>query len=140
MTAAVILLSLSVHLGLLPKTPFYWHPPLLFSFPPQLWRLITPLLVTGPQLSIVLDTYWLYKYLGQLEGSAKFAKSSDLVWYLVFVGGVIQVRGFSFLLISPADLGPFCFLFFSFQMQLLAPLARALFNGSMSTPGFYEED
>ena len=94
MTPAILALSLGVHLGLVSASPFYWFPPALFGFPPQVWRLVTPFLVTGPMLGIPFDTYWLYRYLTQLEtGHAKFPNTSDLVWYLMFVGGIIQVRG-----------------------------------------------
>jgi Derlin-2/3 len=89
----VFVFSLAVHLGFLPGEPFGWHPPSVFGgLPPQLWRLVSPFFLTGPQLGILFDTFWLYRYLGQLEvGSAKFARTSDLVWYLVFVGGVIEI-------------------------------------------------
>lgn len=30
----------------------------LMQFPPQLWRLISPFLVTGPDLGILFDTYF----------------------------------------------------------------------------------
>ena len=85
-------LSLGVHLGLVSPAPFFWYPPAILTLPPQVWRLVTSFLVTGPQLGILFDTYWLYRYLMQLEvGHPKFPHTSDLVWYLVFVGGVIQV-------------------------------------------------
>jgi Derlin-2/3 len=92
MTTVVLLFSLAVHLGAMSGAPFAWYPPSIFRMPPQLWRFVTPFFLTGPQLGILFDTYWLYRYLTQLEvGNSKFPKTSDLVWYLVFVGGTIQI-------------------------------------------------
>lgn len=60
--------------------------------PPQIWRLATNFLLAGPKLGMVLDPYFLFSYLRQLEvGSAKFSRKEDVVWYLVTVSGIILV-------------------------------------------------
>lgn len=58
--------------------------------------------MTGPQLSIVFDTYFMYNYMSQLEtGHPRMPRKADLLWYLIFVGGVIMV-GLSSPLLSRA--------------------------------------
>jgi Derlin-2/3 len=92
LTTVVFFFSLACYTGLLPFMEFIYLGPLIFKMPPQLWRLATSSIITGKDLSILFDTYWLYQYLKQLEtGHPKFPKKSDLVWYLLFVLAVIQV-------------------------------------------------
>ncbi|KAL6402436.1 Derlin-like protein [Ilyonectria robusta] len=92
LTSITAVLSLSVHLGLL---PFYWfihHPFYLWMFPPQIWRLVTCYLITGSGLSLLFDSYFLYHYLSQLEiGNPRFPRKADVVWYLMFISGTILV-------------------------------------------------
>ncbi|KAL1895210.1 hypothetical protein Sste5346_005355 [Sporothrix stenoceras] len=39
-----------------------------------------------PKLGMLLDPYFLYSYLSQLEvGNARFARREDLIWYLSFI-------------------------------------------------------
>lgn len=71
---------------------FVFYPQLIWKMPPQLWRFGTAFLLTGPSLSLLFDTYFLYSYLSQLEvGNPRFPRKEDLVWYLMFVGGTIMV-------------------------------------------------
>jgi len=85
-------ISLAVHTGLLPGWWFVWAPRLLWMFPPQIWRFATAFLITGPNLGLLFDTYFLYSYLSQLEiGNPRFPRKEDLIWYLMFVGGTIMV-------------------------------------------------
>lgn len=91
-SSAAFLLSVSVHFKFLPAWWFVFHPRFLWKVPPQLWRLGTTFLITGPNLGLLLDTYFLYSYLSQLEiGNPRFSRKEDLAWYLIFVGGTIMV-------------------------------------------------
>lgn len=71
---------------------FYFHYLEIFKFPPEIWRFVTSFLLTGPKLGIVMDTYFIFQYLSQLETThPKFNRKEDLLWYLVFCGLVIVV-------------------------------------------------
>lgn len=92
LATAAFLLSIGVHLGFMPGWWFVFYPQLIWKMPPQLWRFGTAFLLTGPNLSLLFDTYFLYSYLSQLEiGNPRFPRKEDLVWYLMFVGGTIMV-------------------------------------------------
>lgn len=59
---------------------------------PQLWRLVSTFLITGPKLGMIFDPYFLFTYAGQLETeSVKFSQPGDFFVYLVFVCVVILV-------------------------------------------------
>jgi Derlin-2/3 len=59
---------------------------------PEIWRLVTPFLLTGPKLGLILDPYFLYTYGSQLETEAsRFQQPGDFFTYLVFVAVVILV-------------------------------------------------
>jgi Derlin-2/3 len=58
LTAAVVAVSTLVYGGLLSAYPILFASEKLFSLPPQLWRLVTPFLLTKPKLSIILDPYF----------------------------------------------------------------------------------
>ncbi|TQS33105.1 hypothetical protein Golomagni_06561 [Golovinomyces magnicellulatus] len=86
------LLSLGFWSGLVDGSSFFYYPPAVWKFPPQLWRLFTGFCITGKDLSIIFDTYFLYSYMSQLEtGHPRTAKTEDMLWYLTFVGGTILV-------------------------------------------------
>ena len=89
---AIFVSSVAVYSGMIASSPFFFHYSQLFQFPPPLHRLVTSFLITGPQLAVLLEPYFIYSYLSQLEkGNSKFARKEDLVWYLMFVGSVIIV-------------------------------------------------
>ena len=78
---------------------FYW---LLFAKDyvftvrtfPQVWRLVTNFLITGPKLGMILDPYFLYTYCSSLEMTAsRFSQPGDFLVYLVFVNLIILVSG-----------------------------------------------
>ena len=72
--------------------PFYFHWRLLWAFPPGIHRFVTSFLLTGPGLSVLFDTYFVFTYLSQLEkNNSKFTRKEDLIWYLMFVGTIIIV-------------------------------------------------
>lgn len=99
--------SAGIVLGVLPAKYFIFHPFYLFQFPPQIWRIVSSFFVTSPGLGLLLDTYFLYTYLSQLEvGNPRFPRKEDLIWYLTFVCGTILVAnhftGFGFMTFLPA--------------------------------------
>lgn len=61
---------------------------------PQLWRLVTGFILTGPKLGMILDPYFLYTYGSALETeAARFSQPGDFFVYLIFVALVILVSG-----------------------------------------------
>ncbi|KLU93185.1 hypothetical protein MAPG_12122 [Magnaporthiopsis poae ATCC 64411] len=96
LAAAVFVTSVGVRLlGVIPAGWLYLDPYHLVTPPPQIWRLATNFLVSGPQLGIVLDPYFLFSYLKQLETSnPKFSKKEDVVWYLMTVSTMILVLNY----------------------------------------------
>lgn len=89
-----MLLSVPAHMGVI---EFYWlvfAPYMVFTFRriPQLWRVFTSFILTGPKLSMILDPYFLYTYCSQLETTAaRFSGPGDFFVYLVFVCTIILV-------------------------------------------------
>jgi hypothetical protein len=49
--------SALVHGGLMSAMRIIYATPLLYKFPPELWRLLSPFLLTGPDFSFVFDLY-----------------------------------------------------------------------------------
>lgn len=87
----ILVTSLSTHVfGLLPFSWLLFHQSFLFQMPPQIWRLVTAFLISTPKLGIIMDPYFVYQYLGQLErGNPKFTRKEDVLWYLMTVGSMI---------------------------------------------------
>ncbi|KAK4242484.1 hypothetical protein C8A03DRAFT_29242 [Achaetomium macrosporum] len=95
---AILITSISVHFGLLSAWWIYFTEDRLFRLPPEIWRLATTFLLSGPQLSIILDPYFAYQYLKQLETqNPKFPRKEDVLWYLITVGGFIILINRAFL-------------------------------------------
>jgi membrane associated rhomboid family serine protease len=102
--AAALSLSILGWTGFLPISWLVFHPYYLWKFPPEIWRLPTSFLLTGPKMSILFDTYFLYQYMSQLEmGHPKFPRKEDLLWYLLFVSGVVVVGVFFLFLLGPIN-------------------------------------
>jgi hypothetical protein len=60
---------------------------------PQIWRLVTPFLITGPKFGLLMDPYFLYTYGSGLESrSPRFTESGSFFVYNVFVMACILVR------------------------------------------------
>ncbi|KAI9049287.1 hypothetical protein LZ554_007133 [Drepanopeziza brunnea f. sp. 'monogermtubi'] len=79
-------LSISVYSGLLSGYYVLFHLSLLWRLPPQIWRLATSFLLTGKDLSILFDTYFLYTYGSKLEtASPRFSGPGDFFTYILFV-------------------------------------------------------
>jgi Derlin-2/3 len=59
---------------------------------PQIWRLITPFLITGPKFGLLMDPYFLFTYGSGLEqGSPRFTEPGSFFIYNVFIMGTILV-------------------------------------------------
>ncbi|KAK0940451.1 hypothetical protein LTR29_008039 [Friedmanniomyces endolithicus] len=110
-TAAAVLLSTPTWMGLI--NPYYVvflrEKLLTLTSVPQIWRLVTPFILTGPKLGLLLDPYFLYTYGSQLELEAsRFTQPGDFFMYLVFVATVILLLGGvwlqGILLLSPLTL------------------------------------
>ncbi|KAK3308896.1 Der1-like family-domain-containing protein [Chaetomium strumarium] len=90
LATAILITSVSVYFGLLSTSWIYFTEDRLFRLPPEIWRLATSFLLSGPQLGILLDPYFAYQYLKQLETqNPKFPRKEDVLWYLMTVGGFI---------------------------------------------------
>ena len=60
---------------------------------PEIWRLITPFLLTGPKFGLLMDPYFLYTYGSGLErGSPRFTEPGSFFVYNAFVMSFILVR------------------------------------------------
>ncbi|PKS07993.1 hypothetical protein jhhlp_006605 [Lomentospora prolificans] len=63
-----------------------WHTDHIFKFFPEVWRYPTSFLLTHPSWGMLLDPYFLYIYLSELEkGNPRFPRREDILWYLFFV-------------------------------------------------------
>lgn len=56
--AAILVTSITVHLGVLPYAWFYFTEDRLWRIPPEIWRLATSFLLSSPALGIILDPYF----------------------------------------------------------------------------------
>ncbi|KAF4985780.1 hypothetical protein FDECE_16315 [Fusarium decemcellulare] len=88
-TATVVLsgtcLARILSLGLFIHHPFY-----LWQFPPQIWRLVTCFFLSDHPISLLMDSYFLYRYCVSMEmGNPRFPRKVDLVWYILFICGTI---------------------------------------------------
>lgn len=92
LTTAIAVTSIGCYLGLLPFAWFYFATDRLFRIPPEIWRPVTSFFLTTPKEGIILDPYFAYQYLSQLEtANTKFPRKEDVLWYLITVGTFIIV-------------------------------------------------
>ncbi|KAK3378303.1 Der1-like family-domain-containing protein [Podospora didyma] len=90
LATAILVTSITAHLGMLPYAWFYFTEDRLFRLPPEIWRLVTSFFLSTPSLGIILDPYFTYMYLSQLETTnPKFPRKEDALWYLITVGAFI---------------------------------------------------
>ncbi|KAL2262467.1 hypothetical protein VTK26DRAFT_1198 [Humicola hyalothermophila] len=98
LATAILVTSISAHFGLVPYEWLYFTEDRLFRLPPEIWRPVTSFLLSSPQLGIIMDPYFAFQYLSQLEmTNPKFPRKEDVLWYLITVGGMILVGSFRFL-------------------------------------------
>ncbi|KAL1957100.1 hypothetical protein VTO42DRAFT_6358 [Malbranchea cinnamomea] len=90
--AGMFIESLLVHGGFLSFYRVLFHSPFIFRWPPQLWRLVTPYLLTGGGLGFLFDLYLLYNYGTGLElDSPRFINPGDFAVYVAFVWVAIML-------------------------------------------------
>ncbi|KAL2760756.1 hypothetical protein ACRALDRAFT_2024672 [Sodiomyces alcalophilus JCM 7366] len=90
LSAVVFVTSVGVYTQLIPGHLLGMHSSLIFTFPPQIWRIFSNFLITRPQLGMLFDTYFVYTYTRSLElDNPRFSKREDLVWYFIFVCSAI---------------------------------------------------
>lgn len=58
LAAVAFTFSVLLYTGVIPISPFTISLPHLIQLPPELWRLFTALLITGPNLGLLFDTYF----------------------------------------------------------------------------------
>jgi Derlin-2/3 len=85
--------SVAVYGGLLPGQYIIFYGPWIYGkFPPQIWRLVTSFLLTGPQLGMIFDPFMLWNYGSGLEkDSPRFTRKGDFFVFVAFVALVILV-------------------------------------------------
>ncbi|KAH7122750.1 Der1-like family-domain-containing protein [Dendryphion nanum] len=92
-TAAAVAVSALGYSGIIDLEKYLWYTPYVFTLkilPPQVWRLVSAFLVTGPRIGIIMDPYFLYMYGSGLETeSSRFPQPGDFFVYTVFVGALI---------------------------------------------------
>lgn len=92
LATAIVATSISVMFLRLPYGWIMFIPGRLFKFPPEVWRFATAFFLSGPKLELIMDPYFAYQNLSQLEMSnTKFSRKEDLLWYLITVGGFTMV-------------------------------------------------
>ncbi|OXV12149.1 hypothetical protein Egran_00098 [Elaphomyces granulatus] len=98
LTALTFVQSALVYGGLLSAYRVVFRSDLVFKLLPEIWRVITPFLLTGPKLSFLLDLYFMYTYSSSLEtGSPRFGFPGDFLTYVIFVSSVIVLTAGFFL-------------------------------------------
>jgi len=90
-----------VHTEFFPMYYVAYIQPLIFQMPPkipEIWRFITPFLITGPKFGILMDPYFLFTYGSGLErDSPRFTELGSFFIYVVFIMTVIVALCGSFL-------------------------------------------
>ncbi|RPA96503.1 DER1-domain-containing protein [Choiromyces venosus 120613-1] len=86
------LLSFSAHvLRLQVVHPYYltWYAPMVFNTTrPEIWRIVTSFMISGPKMAVILTPFFLYKYCSDCE-TTKFHRSGDLLVFIIFCGFII---------------------------------------------------
>ena len=57
-TAAAVTISALGYGGIIPLMPLIFIRERVLHIPPEIWRMATSFLITGPKLSIILDPYF----------------------------------------------------------------------------------
>ncbi|GKZ18715.1 hypothetical protein AbraCBS73388_001939 [Aspergillus brasiliensis] len=91
LTALTFLQSILVHGGLLSGYYVLFLRRLVFKTLPELWRLFSPFMITGPGLSLIFDLYFMFTYGSRLETeSPRFSAPGDFFTYVFFVASIIM--------------------------------------------------
>ena len=93
LVAAIGLESLLIHGGLINGYYALFYMPFIFKFPlPQLWRFITPFLLTGGGFNALWDMYMFWTYTTELElSSPRFTQPGDFATYVFFIASSVMV-------------------------------------------------
>ncbi|CAI7642390.1 unnamed protein product [Penicillium glandicola] len=97
LTALALVQSALMYGGLV---EFYWAPfvpSLIFSWRPQLYRLVTPFLLTGPKLDFIFDLYFIYHYGSAAE---RTMAPGEFLIYLLFVAFSLMLTAGGYLGVS----------------------------------------
>lgn len=98
---------------------------------PEIWRLVTPFFITGPQFGLLMDPYFLWTYASQLELEAtRFSSPGDFFTYITFVCSVILVSFAHFPPLQARCSISFTFSFFITATSLTALPAHLSCDGS----------
>ncbi|RBR17707.1 uncharacterized protein FIESC28_06403 [Fusarium coffeatum] len=90
LVTATVLSSLACKVGLVSAYSVVHHPSYLWMIPPQIWRLVTCFLIELQPISLLMNSFFLYRYCVSLEmGNSRFPRKVDLVYYILFVCSVI---------------------------------------------------
>lgn len=78
--------SIGLHFGFIPFQYLMYDKHYLLQFPPQVWRLATGFLITGPELGLLFDTYFFYQAASHMEtGHPRVRGRPDFIWYLICI-------------------------------------------------------
>ncbi|QDS70080.1 hypothetical protein FKW77_004786 [Venturia effusa] len=92
LTAATLALSVLVHTQMIDLIYVAYIPKFIYRITklPEIWRFITPFLITGPKFSILMDPYFLFTYGSGLErDSPRFTEIGSFFVYVAFVMAMI---------------------------------------------------
>jgi len=110
LTAGAVLLSVPVWTNIISPYYVFFVRENIFKLPvPELWRLITPFLLTSPGLGMLFDPYFLWTYGSALEtGSSRFSQPGDYFTFLIFVSVFIIVSALSSAVVFTTPFTPLC--------------------------------
>lgn len=94
LTAAAVLISIPGWMGFYSLFWVVYYPEYVFTLSqiPQVWRLVTSFLITGPKLGMIMDPFFLYQYSSKLEkGNPRFGTTAAYAVYCFFIWFVILV-------------------------------------------------
>ncbi|TID19694.1 DER1-domain-containing protein [Venturia nashicola] len=92
LTAATLALSVLVHSQTVGFVSVAYIPQFIYRVTklPEVWRFITPFLITGPKFGILMDPYFLFTYGSGLErDSPRFTELGSFFVYVAFVMALI---------------------------------------------------
>lgn len=87
-TAVTLILSCMIYGQMINGVRFIFHIPWIFKLPvPEIWRIFSSFCITGPDWSVLYDTYFLWTYSSNLEReSPRFTQPGDFFFYVLILG------------------------------------------------------
>lgn len=89
---ASVALSLLVRLSVVPAYYVLYLPTLVFT-KGQVWRLVTPFLTWAFGFGFLINMFFLYRHLRQLEEEEFRGRRADLIWMLVLLAAGVLLAG-----------------------------------------------